>query len=44
MYVSPLFDLTELTNYADDNFRIEWSENVNELIEDMQRNLEIIKK
>ena len=26
IYVSPLFDLTDLTNYANGNFAIKWSE------------------
>ena len=25
IYVSPLFDLTSMSNFADDNFMIEWS-------------------
>ena len=25
IYVSPLFDLTQLTNFADDNYYLEWT-------------------
>ena len=42
IYVSPLFNLTDLTNFADDNFALVWSDSVPELIIDMQTKLEII--
>ena len=41
LYLTPLFDLTLLTNFADDNFIIKGN---SELIENLQRNLEIITK
>ena len=44
IYVSPLFDLTSLTNFADDNFIIEFNSKVNILIIDMEKKLEMITK
>ena len=44
IYVSPLFDLTPLTNFADNNFAIKWSKAIPELIENLQRDLEMITK
>ena len=41
IYLTPLFDLTLITNFADDNFIIKGN---SELIENLQRNLEIITK
>ena len=42
IYVSPLFDLTDLTNFADDNFALVWSDSVPELIIEMQTKLEMV--
>ena len=44
IYVSPLFDLQKITNYADDNFIIRSSKILTELIEDMRKSLEAITK
>ena len=44
IYVSPLFDLHNLTNFADDNFIIRWSSNMTELVVDFERSLEAITK
>ena len=44
IYVSPLFDLTSITNFADDNFVIEFNPQVNALIINMQMKLEMIVK
>jgi hypothetical protein len=43
MYVSPLFNLHNLTNFADDNFIIRWSNSRTELGSDLERSLEAIK-
>ena len=42
IYVSPLFDLHNLTNFADDNFIIRWSNSRTELGSDLERSLEAI--
>ena len=42
IYVSPLSDLTDITNFSDDNFGIEWSDTINDLIGNMQAKLEFI--
>ena len=44
IFVSPLFDLANLTNFADDNFILEFNAKVNELIPNMERKLEMITK
>ena len=44
IFVSPLFDLANLTNFADDNFVLEFNPEVNDLIIDMQKKLEMITK
>lgn len=44
IYISPLFDLTPLTNFADDSFIIQWSSTIPELIDNLQRDLEMIMK
>ena len=44
IFVSPLFDLTQLTNFADDNFVIEFNSQINVLIENMEKTLEMITK
>ena len=36
LFVSPLFDLTQLTNFADDNFYLEWNTNLARLLIDME--------
>ena len=42
IYVSPLFDLTDLSNFADDNFALTWHLNKQTAINQMQTKLEII--
>ena len=44
LFVSPLFDLTQLTNFADDNFYLEWNTNLARILVDMEKNLEMITK
>ena len=44
MYVSPLFDLLKLTNFADDNFIIRWNKCMTALIKDLEKDLEIMTK
>ena len=44
IFVSPLFDLTQLTNFADDNYIIDFNSHVNVLIINMQQRLEMITK
>ena len=44
LFVSPLFELTQLTNFADDNYCIEWNANLAVLILDLERRLEMITK
>ena len=44
IYVSPLFDLTKITNFADDNFVLHWNRHMEALIEDMEESLEMITK
>jgi hypothetical protein len=44
IYVSPLFDLLKLTNFADDNFVIRWSNCMTALISNMEKDLEIMTK
>ena len=44
VYVSPLFDLQKLTNFADDNFIVRWNRQIEVLIDDMQKSLEMITK
>ena len=39
IFVSPLFDLANLTNFADDNFILEFNSNINDLIPNMERKL-----
>ena len=39
IYVSPLFDLEKMTNYADDNLIIRWSHCLEKLIVDMKKYL-----
>ena len=42
IYVSPLFDLTDLSNFADDNFAITWNSNKQTATLLMQEKLEIM--
>ena len=44
IYVSPLFDLINLTNFADDNFVIRWNKCLEALIIDMKKELEVMTK
>ena len=44
IFVSPLFDLANLTNFADDNFILEFNSKINELIPNMERKLEMAKR
>ena len=44
IFVSPLFDLEKMTNYADDNFIIRSNKVLTELMEDMRKSLEAITK
>ena len=44
IYVSPLFDLEKMTNYADDNFIIKTNKNLTQLIVDLRKSLEAITK
>ena len=44
IFVSTLFDLQKISNYADDNFIVRWSKCINDLIVDMQSSLEAIVK
>ena len=42
IYVSPLFDLADLSNFADDNFALSWNLNKQTVIDQMQIKLKII--
>ena len=42
IYVSPLFDLTELSNFADDNFALTWHTNKQSAINEMELKLNLI--
>ena len=44
IYVSPLFDLTQLTNFADDNYYLEWNRDLTVLVENLEKKLEMITK
>ena len=44
IYVSPLFDLIPMTNFADDNFIIEFNLKINTVIINMEKTLEMITK
>ena len=44
IYVSPLYDLIKITTFADDNFVIRWNTDMDELIGDMKKDLEIMIK
>ena len=44
IFVSPLFDLEKMSNYADDNFIIRFNKTISVLINDMEKSLEAITK
>ena len=44
LFVSPLFDLTQLTNFADDNYIIDWNPDLGLLIINFEKKLEMIVK
>ncbi len=44
IYVSPLFDLTSITNFADDNFIVMWNGVLASLIDNLEKELEMITK
>ena len=44
IYVSPLFDLTNLSNFADDNYAITWSKNKETTLALMSEKLQSITK
>jgi hypothetical protein len=44
IFVSPLFDLTNITNFADDNFDVLWNGLLGKLIVDLEKELEMIIK
>ena len=44
IYISPIFDLEKMTNYADDNFIIKTNKNLTQLIVDLRKSLEAITK
>ena len=44
IFVSPVFDLEKMSNYADDNYIIRWNKKIDVLINDMKKSLEAITK
>ena len=44
IFVSLIFDLTKITNFADDNFIIRWNKVLSKLIVDLEKDLEMIVK
>ena len=44
LFVSPLFDICQLTNFADDNFCLEWNTDLELLIVNLEKKLEMITK
>ena len=44
LFVSPLFDLAKITNFADDNFCLVWNREIEALVVDLERKLEMIIK
>ena len=44
IFVSPLFDIQSLINFADDNFCVIWNRDLASLIEDLEQRLEMIVK
>jgi hypothetical protein len=43
-FVSPIFDLAKITNFADDNFVVMWKRVLSKLIVDLEKELEMITK
>jgi hypothetical protein len=41
IYVTPLFNLLHLTNFADDNFIISWNSSIPGLVIDLQADLQL---
>lgn len=44
IFVSPLFDLTNITCFADDNYVVVWNKQIGSLIIDLEKELEMIVK
>ena len=44
IFVSPLFDIQSLINFADDNFCVIWNRDLARLIVDLEQRLEMIVK
>lgn len=44
VFVSPLFDLTKLTNFADDIHVVRWNKEMQPLIQDLEMSIEMITK
>ena len=44
LFVSPLFDITKITNFADDNFCLVWNKSIEALILDLEKTLELVTK
>ena len=44
LFVSPLFDFTDIVNFADDNFCVEWNSTLSVLITNLEMRLEMITK
>jgi hypothetical protein len=44
IFVSPIFDLTKITNFADDNFIVIWNRDLSKQIFDLEKELEMIVK
>ena len=44
LFVSPLFDLDDLVNFADDNFCVEWNKSLPLLVINLEKRLEMITK
>jgi hypothetical protein len=44
IFVSPLFDLTHITNLADANFVVIWNNQVSDVILDLERELEMAQR
>jgi hypothetical protein len=44
IFVSPLLDLTKITCFAGDNFVIKWNKSIDDLIDDLEKELEMIIK
>jgi hypothetical protein len=44
LFVSPLFEQTNITNFADDNFFVLWNKLLCNLISDLENELEVIVK